>query len=242
MRHRSAFAALACGVILACGVARADETPVPVPPELSSLDDRQIDERLAYLEQHLEDGQLYARAWYDWWTTFYGLGIVVQSVQAGLEDDKSNRVDDILGAVKATGGFVRLLVRPLQAKYGADRIRAMPAVTRDERLQRLASAEEQLRINAKEADRRYSWLQHAGNVGVNVAGALIVWQGFDDAETAWTSAGIGIAVGEVMIWSQPWWPSSDWDEYRRRFSGIGGRRVSWRVVPTFGGAALYATF
>jgi hypothetical protein len=242
MNMRTTLATLARTIALADSVARADEVPAPVQPELTALDDRQVSERLAYLEERLEYRQLYSRAWYDWWTTFYGIGIVVQSVQASLENDKSDRVDDIIGAVKATGGFVKLLVQPMLAKYGADRIQRMPADTRDERLQRLASAEEQLRINAKEADRRYYWLQHAANVGVNVAGALIVWQGFDDEKTAWTSAGIGIAVGEVMIWSQPWWPSSDWDEYRRRFSGIDDRRISWRIVPTMGGAAFQATF
>jgi hypothetical protein len=242
MSPRSTLVKLVCVVILAGGAALAEEVPAPVAPELSALQDHEIDERLAYLEEHLEYRQRDAKWWYYGWTTFYGIGIVVQSVQAGLEDDKSDRVDDIIGAVKATGGFVRLLVVPLQAKDGADRIQAMPADTREQRLQRLAAAEQQLSTNAKQADRRYYWLQHAGNVGVNVAGALIVWQGFDDAKTAWTSAGIGIAVGEAMILSQPWWPSSDWDEYRRRFGNIDDRRFSWRIVPTIGGAAFQATF
>jgi hypothetical protein len=240
------FTCASLALLVACDVAavRGQEAPQPetVPPHLQELDDSEVVERLAYLEHHLEDGSGWAKTWYYGWTSFYALGVVVQSVQAGIEDDKSERADYIISAVKAAGGVGRLLYQPLEARRGADPIQAMPNATPEDRLLRLARAEEQLRTNAKEADRRYYWLQHVSNVAVNVAGALIVWQGFDDAETAWTSAGIGIAVGEVFIWSQPWWPSSDWKEYQRRFSPFPDQRVSWRIVPTMGGAAVYVAF
>jgi hypothetical protein len=244
MTRSCARAVLLVLVVCAESPVLAEELPSPdtVPPHLHALDEGEVAERLAYLEHHLEDGSGWAKTWYYGWTSFYALGAVVQSVQAGIEDDKSERADYIVSAVKAAGGVARLLYRPLNARLGADPVLAMPAATHEERLLRLARAEELMRVNAKEAQRRYYWLQHVSNVAVNVAGALIVWQGFDDAETAWTSAGIGIAVGEVFIWSQPWWPSSDWKEYQRRFSNVEDQRVTWRIVPTMGGAAVHVAF
>lgn len=242
MKAALVWAALVC--VLGGTQARAAETP----PALESsarpraLEDREVRARLAYLEEHLEARRRYANLWWRGWTGFYALGVVVQSTRAGLTDDASERADLIVSAVKATGGVIKLLYLPLQAKDGASAIEAMPAATPEQRLQRLARAEEQLRANAAEADRRYSWVYHLLNVGVNVGGALIVWQGFDDPARAWRSAGIGIAVGEVMIWSQPWWPSGDWEEYQRRFGDVASGRVSWRIVPTAGGVALRGTF
>jgi len=206
------------------------------------LGDREVDERLAYIEPQLDSGSGYASLWWYGWTGFYATGVVVQSTRAGLTDDSAKRADLIVSAVKATGGVFHLLYSPLHAKDGADAIRAMPSTTREDRLRQLARAEEQLRINGEAADKRYSWTRHLTNVGVNVAGALIVGEGFGDRSRGWQSAGIGIAVGEAMIWSQPWWLAEERDKYEQRFNKVSTPRVSWHVAPTLGGAAVYGTF
>ena len=159
-----------------------------------------------------------------------------------MTDDSARRADFIVSAAKATGGVFSLLYSPLQAKDGADTIRALPSTTPEDRLRQLARAEEQLRINAEAADKRYSWTRHLANIGVNAAGALIVGEGFDDRTRGWRSAGVGIAVGEAMIWSQPWWPAEEPDKYEQRFNKVSTFRVSWHIAPTLGGAAVYGTF
>ncbi len=213
-----------------------------IPPHLTRLDDREVIERLAFIEPQLDSGSGYASLWWNGWTGFYATGVVVQSTRAGLTNDSAKRADLVVSAVKATGGVLHLLYSPLQAKDGADVIRAMPSLTRDDRLRQLMRAEEQLRINEEAADNRFSWIPHLANVGVNAAGALIVGEGFGDRSRGWQSAGIGIAVGEAMIWSQPWWPAEERDKYEQRFNKVSGSRVSWHIAPTLGGAAVYGTF
>lgn len=225
------------------GLATAAE-PVPgaVPARVSRLSDREVERRLDYLEERLDSGRDYAWYWWNGWTTFYALGVVIEGTRAGLADGGSARADNVVSAVKATGGVINLLRKPLAAKDGADGVRALPHSTSEDRRRQLVAAEDQLRANAEDADARYSWLRHGLNVGVNAAGAVIVWQGFDDRTRAWRSAGIGIAVGEAMIWSQPWWPAQELEDYNRRFDGDSGRQISWHLIPTIGGAALQVNF
>lgn len=235
---------LVSALVLACSVeaVRADERGSrTIPARIQRLSDSEVDRRLAYLEERLDAGRDYAWWWWNGWTAFYSTGIVVEGTRAGLADSKAARADDIIGAVKATGGAVALLLRPLQAKDGADTVLALPHASSDDRRRQLASAEEQLQSNARAALQRYSWLRHFINVGVNAAGAIIVWKGFDDPSRGWRSAGIGIAVGEISLWSQPWWPAEDWEEYQRRFDAP-DQRVSWHLVPTAGGAAIQFEF
>ncbi len=208
---------------------------------VEQMSDSEVDRRLAFLEEHLDSGRDYAWYWWHGWTAFYGTGVVVQSVRAGLSDTKGERADYIVSAVKAAGGVTGLLLRPLAAKDGADSVRALPGKTPAERRAQLALAETQLQTNADVSDNRFNWLRHALNVGINTAGALIVWKGFDDRTRAWRSAGIGIAVGEVALWSQPWWPANDWEEYQRRFARA-PQPVAWHVAPNGTGLALQVTF
>jgi hypothetical protein len=122
-------------------------------------------------------------------------------------------------------------------------VRELPDVTRADRLRRLSVAEETLRRNAEASDRRYWWLSHVMNVGINAAGAAIVHAGWDAPTRAWRSAGIGIAVGELMLLSHPWWYRSDYDEYERRFDAATRQpTVSWHIVPTLNGLAVHARF
>lgn len=240
MRFRALLLSIVC--ITLQGLAWAEEPVGAVPERISRLSDREVTQRLDYLDQRLDTGRDYAWYWWNGWTTFYALGAVIEGTRAGLADGGSARADNVVSAVKATGGVINLLRKPLAAKNGADAVRALPHSTPEDRRRQLVAAEDQLRANAHDADGRYSWLRHVLNVGVNAGGAVIVWQGFGDRTRAWRSAGIGIAVGEAMIWSQPWWPGQEVEDYRRRFDGASGQRISWHLTPTIAGAALQVNF
>jgi len=224
--------------------AHAEESEVvAIPERIRDLSDSEVTERLDFLIERLDSGRDYAWWWWTGWTAFYGLGVVVEGMRAGLTDHEARRAQYIVGSVKAVGGVAVLLLRPPEAKDGADDVRALPHSTPDDRRRQLAVAERQLHTNAELSDRRYSWLRHAINLGVNAAGGVIIAQGFDDPSRGARSAGVGAAVGELSIWTQPWWPPHDWEEYQRRFNAAPvAQRVSWRIVPISGGAAFQLNF
>jgi hypothetical protein len=216
---------------------------IDVPAHLSSLSDAEIDERQQYLEHRLDDGRLYASLWWKGWTGFYALGVGVQSTRAAIESEDGKQADLVVSAVKALGGTINLLRHPLAWTDGADPVRELPNATREDRLARLAFAEQTLRANAEGSDRRYGWKSHVANILINAAGAGIVHGGWGDRTRAWRSAGVGIAVGEIMLFSHPWWYRDAYDEYEQRFSpSAAGTRVSWRVLPTIGGVTVQAEF
>lgn len=235
---------LLSALVLGCCVeaARAEEpVPTSIPARIQGMSDSEVDRRLTYLEERLDAHRDYAWWWWSGWTAFYSIGAGVEGVRAGLANGGATRADEIIGAVKATGGALYLLLYPLHAKDGADAVRALPGTTSDDRRRQLVVAEEQLQTNADESHLRYSWVRHALIIGINAVGAVIVWKGFDDVSRGWRSAGIGTAVGEISLWSRPWWAAEDWEEYQHRFEP-GDQRISWHIVPTVGGAALQVTF
>jgi hypothetical protein len=200
--------------------------------------------RMRFIEGRLEDGQNYARYWWYGWTGFYAASMVVASARAGTEDDSGERADQIVNAVKALTGTVRNLIQRPTARLGADPVLGMPVGSEVDCQQRLGRGEELLRESAEEARERYSIPLHVGIVLFNVAGGVIVAQGFDEPD-GWRSAGIGIVVGEIAHWSHPWRQASDLEEYERRFPPDGVPRpapVSWGIAPIAGGAALRVSF
>lgn len=189
-----------------------------------------VRERLAFLEQRLDDRRTYADRWWKIWTATYGTGTIVQSVRAGLEDDTGERADYTVGAVKALYGTVWLLRAPPTARRGADAMRAVATTGPAGCAERLQVGERLLRENAREAESRWSWKRHLANVAINVAGGVIVAEGFDESD-GWISAGIGIAVGEAMTWSRPWRADDDLVEYEHRFDPGRASRPTWHVSP-----------
>lgn len=234
--------------VLALPASALAEDPVAeeIPASLRMLSDQALEARLADAIETLDYGETYADVWWYGWTGFYALGAIIQTVAASTNDHDSDgrTADKVVGAVKAAGGVAGQLLRPSTAADGADPVRALPDRNREDRLRRLMIAEDRLRRRARESDQRYSLLRHGLNVGINVTGALIVWQGFDEKTRAWRSAGVGIAVGEVMLWSQPWWGRSDLEAYdqRNHIRIPPPVDVSWHLVPTTGGAALMVRF
>lgn len=174
--------------------------------------------RLEIAEGLLARQRAYASLWWRGWLSFYTVGLVVQGTRATFEDDRSDRADLIISVVKAAGGIARYAAQPYLGIEGPEAIGPLPAGTLAQRRARLARAEEILRQNAIYTDERRVWWAHLLNIGINAAGGFIVAFAFDDPETGFLSAGIGAAVGEVSLLTQPWQADDDWEDYRRYFS------------------------
>jgi hypothetical protein len=206
----------------------------------SRLSESELDSRIGFIEGRLDAHRKHAYYWQWGWVGFYGSGLVVQSIRAGLSEDNEHQADYVVSAVKAAGGVARMYLAPHPARQGADPIRQMGGSTREAKARKLAKAEEMLLESAKFSDRRFSTKAHLGNVIVNVAGGAIIW-GLGAPSDALASTLLGIAVGTANIMSSPWYGDDDLVDYKAQFGGT-ARGWDWKIVPTLSGAAVQVTF
>jgi hypothetical protein len=216
-------------------VAGAAEQPAA---DRASLSDVEIERRLDFIEQRLDASERHAQIWYWSWMTVNLGATVGLSVGAALTEDGDTRASFIPQAVLAALGVADMTVlRPLQARFGAEPIRRLPEATRAQRLEKLDRAEALLRGNAARAEGRGSWVLHLANFGLNAAaGAATYFTG--RTSDALISFGSGWAGGELYVWSEPGAPARDWQDYERFKSrgATAGLRVS--VVPGIGHVAI----
>jgi len=209
--------------------------------------DAELGARLRFLEDRLSAGQLHAVAWWWGWLGIESFSGVSQVVDATDAHKVGDRARDVVNAVVSGVGLLDLLVlRPMPGRDGAGPLRAMPDVTRAEKLARLARGETMLCEIAARAQTRRSWPVHAGNLALAIAGGAVVL-GFGRPATAATTAASNFVGGEIQIWSEPWRGTRDLDDYRRLVdSGQARARAparSWSVRPApDGGVALEMRF
>jgi len=241
MKSRTCTSCLAAVLVsLAPVLAGAESALVPTV----SLDRCAADDaaRVRFLEDRLDSRRTYADYWWKGWMGAYGLGTIIESVQASRHDNEGRKADYAVSAAKAMFGTVRVAFSPPTAREGADPMRAIEPVDAPTCRQRVEVGEELLRKNAKESESRWDWKRHAANVAINVAGGIIVSQAFDE-DRGWTSAGVGIAVGEVMTFSHPWRGEDDLAEYEQKFGGSApAQRVSFSIAPWNQGARVLVRF
>jgi hypothetical protein len=185
----------------------------------TSISDRDLDARLAFLDESLQAPQQHAKIWWWGWLAFYSAAAVVEAARIPLvkstdEDAAAQRADLALSTVKAIGGVLSIVLRPLDAMEGAHLMRRVEGSGRDAKLVRLAVGEAALERNTRESERSFSWLRHTILVLANVAHGLIVWLGYDDLQRGAISTGLGLAFGELVIWTQPWEPRASLEEYQ----------------------------
>ncbi len=259
MRRRLPRVALAAAVafvaVLSSAVGRAEERPEgplptitvePRPQPSGRVHDEAADlsRRLEFLEERIGRQRTHAEVW--WWgfTTFYFIGGIYGGVQAFSADTRAKEADQWVGVAKAAGGVIRLVADPfsgIEPFEPADTAGNVASLRRE-----VARGEEVLRHNADTTHPFGPWYAHAINVAVNGLGAVIVGAGFDGWQDGLISAGIGVAVGEVQIFTSPWEADCDLEEYEDGYlaGGEHARRdeVRWSVAPMGTGLQLNAAF
>jgi hypothetical protein len=215
-------------------------------PELaqiaSAADDAEVRERLLFLEERLDTAQAAGRRWYWSWFGIDSAGLIASSVRAALADDGDGRVLGIVNAGKSAVGLGRLVAAPLPARFGADPIRAMPAATPEQRLARLHAAEALLEDSAERAEEKFTPWPHLSNALLNLAGGGIIL-GLGDWRDAAISTGLGLAIGELRIWTAPGRPARDLEAYQGRFGALASEaRASFEVTARPNGLAVTFRF
>ena len=213
-----------------------------VRPELSALGDEEISQRLRFIEQRLDEGRRHANYWQLGWSGFYAVSGAVQGASAIRTDDGDNRANYIVGATKSALALTTQLLRPLNARYGADEIRAMPGESRADKLSQLERGEDRLRQNAERAGERTMWKTHLISLAVNLAGGAAIWA-FGDGKDALISVASGIAFSELAIYTQPGRAITDLEDYENKFSGYHSqKKFSWHLIPSKQGVGVGINF
>jgi hypothetical protein len=235
---RSVIAVIAAAAMVAVAwLPRADAAEQPDAAR-TSLSDAEIEQRLDFIEQRLDASKRHAQIWYWSWMTVNVGATVALSVASAVADDADERASYLPQVALAALGVADMtVIRPLEARFGAEPIRRLPDATRAQRLAKLERAEALLRGNAGRAEDRRSWLVHLANLGLNAAAGAVTYVAGRTSD-ALISFGSGFAAGEIYIWSEPGAPARDWQDYQRfRTRGsAAGLRVA--VVPGFGPIAL----
>jgi hypothetical protein len=223
--------------------------PVPHPESFPPLSALAPDVRLHFIDGHLRSEAHRARLWSFGWGGGYGALTVGQAVPAFLVEDRGLRIDLVVGAVSSLFGVALILFVPLEVMADSDllagRLSQLPPGADPAPL--LADAERLFAAAAEDEAFGVSLWLHAGNVAFNVLIGLVLGLGFGRWESGAISTGIGIAVGEAMILTQPDRLRGLLARYRSgQLDAEGSPAVSWRLAPlafpSGGGLALAASF
>ena len=138
--------------------------------------------------------------------------MVGNAVIAGKRGQHDDQVNYATGAALGAIGVADQLLRPLEARYGADPIRGLPDATREQKLAKMRAAEDQLRRNAERAEQRTQVVPYAGNAVLALAAGLTV--GLLGATGDGITTGVSTLVGgAINLWTQPGRPAQDWQDY-----------------------------
>jgi hypothetical protein len=205
-------------------------TPSRIQVDHAALSEAAIQERTRFIEERLDAHKRHAQIWYWSWMAVNSGAAVGLSIAAGVTDETPDRVDFTSQAVLAALGVADLLLRPLEARYGADPIRRMPEATRTQQVAKLRAAEDLLYRNAERAAQRHDWVFHFLNVVLNAGAGIATGIAGDKTQGA-ISAGAGVAGGEIYILAQPAGPEKDWEEYQTLFLDRSNKKLSFSLQP-----------
>jgi hypothetical protein len=212
--------AIIAALLLLPGIAQAAE---PAAAAHAGLSDAQIDRRIDFLEQRLDDSRTHGQIWFWSWLAINGGSMVGNGIVAGMSGQHDDRVNYGTGAVLGAIGVADQLLRPLEARYGANPVRGLPEATRAQKLAKLRAAEDQLRRNALRAEQRTQALPYLGNAGLALAAGLVV--GLWGEEGTGIQTGVSALIGGILyVASEPGRPAQDWQDYLamtgRRRAGV----------------------
>jgi hypothetical protein len=208
--------------------------------EAAQLSDEQIDKRIGFIAQRLDDNELHASLWYYGFLAVNASGMVAGAATAAVEENDNKQMYDILNSSLGLIGTIYLVADPLPGRSGSDPIAELPGATHQDRAAQLATAEDILYRAAGRAKQRTGWVLHTGNVVLNAAAASVL-VARDDLGDAALLFFLNTAVGEAQILLTPWEPLDDWEEYRQQADNGGvvlDPRVSWGIGPMPGGQGL----
>jgi hypothetical protein len=207
--------ALSLAVTVRASDAHAQRCPASsgVAPAVAELDARQ---RLEFIHRRLRHGSRRATIWASMWGSSYATIATVQGIRAATSDEFSTRWESVIAAGSATLGAAFVLVSP--PTIIADRIRLDRRMARlartDDPCATLAEAERMLARDAANQAFGIGPLMQTVTVAYNIGLGLVFGFWLHD----WMAGGItiatGLALSELMIFTQPTDAIDAWRRYR----------------------------
>jgi hypothetical protein len=237
-RLRSVLAAFALAASLAAEDGRAEVCPAPEDaPAVAQVD---VAERLDYLARAFDHEINDVDAWSWTWGSVYAAGTIALGVTLSLTHNRGTRIDLTVGVISAGFGAVSLYLLPLKLTLPLRVSRAHWDAS--DRCTALARAERTLVDVEKDQALATGIFAHLGNVAVNAAIALILGLGYGQWTSAAVSGGIGVAIGEANVLTQPHHLHDVLARYRSGQFDAPEAKAAWSVVPILthqmSGAAL----
>lgn len=172
----------------------------------------EVEARLARLADLMDREVRDLHIWSWTWGSIYAAATLTQvGLAIGLRDQPT-RIDLGVGAVSSGLGSILLYVLPLRFTLPLSAARAK--FDREDRCQLLLETEGTLAAVAAEEGIGKSWIGHVGGALVNVALVLILGLGYQQWKVGLLTGGIGLAIGELNLWTQPTRLSDELRAYR----------------------------
>lgn len=201
---RRALSVFLCGLLLASS-ALADER------------DREVTERLAFIQAGLDSRAGHAERWWYGWLIGFTAVTVGQAVIALASEDRNVRADFAIGAASSALGILGMFITPVPRGRVADDLRRLPVSTPDERERALALAEQLLRRTAQGEIAANSWSEYALAGAVAVGSGVAVWYPYDLPVQGGVKIGVGLLVGSARNLTAPTGGRTAWIAYRSRY-------------------------
>lgn len=227
---RSVSAIVALTLSSLCGDARAQLCPAPV--DAPSLADVDVETRLDYLARAFHREIKGIDIWSMTWGTAYTAGAIAEGVGLSVTRNHGTRTDLSVGIVATAFGAVSLYALPLKLTLP---LRAARAHWSDSnRCEVLARAERTLVSVERDQAIANGPLAHIGNVAVNTAIVLVLGLGYGRWASAAISGGVGVAVGEANVLTQPHHLRDVLARYRTGQLEPIQPGIAWSVSPVVG--------
>jgi hypothetical protein len=150
---------------------------------------------LASVESVLARDRGASRLWYFGWTGFFVVATSANITLAFAASDPGMRADARVQAVTSALGLISTAALPPPSLFYSPCEDASEACAARQRA-RLESTADGERLGT-------SWLAHVGGIAVNIGAGAYSWFHDDRRATAVLGAVVGIAVGELQIWTRP---------------------------------------
>ncbi len=201
-------------------------------PQRSGLAGRSDAQRLRFLSSQLAAEAARGDTWTHAWGAGYA-GLTVVQLAASPLIVESDKIEWYVGALSSAIGVAFVTIDPLEVIEAGPvfQRRAGWAHAPDEICALIAEGEGLMQRGAGAEQQSRRWYMHGANVALNLGLGLILGLGVGHWVAAAVNVVVGVALGELTIFTAPDRLISAWAEYQQGELGEASAPLSFKLVP-----------